>query len=151
MIGSPYSALEPISASEMMYTSLNAHRQSWLSPFIQAPHESLQSRSYFHLSAPSVQTYVQYMQIDRPCQLSPLSYSPCTIVSFIIQPINVCKVHAHVQTYRHLHAISFSLFLSLSHYPTISVVLVDRGHFCISGQLHQIQRDIIATLLPYPV
>lgn len=100
-----------------MYTSPNACRQSWLSPFIQAPYESLQFRAYFHLHAPSIQTYVQYMQMVRLCQLSPLSSSPCTIVSFIIQPINVCKVHAHVQTHRHLHAISLSLFLPPISFP----------------------------------
>lgn len=35
LIGSPYLALEPISASWMMYTSLNSCRQLQLSPFIQ--------------------------------------------------------------------------------------------------------------------
>lgn len=35
----------------MMYTSLNAGRQSWLSPFIQTSYEPLLSDTYFHLCA----------------------------------------------------------------------------------------------------
>lgn len=150
MIGSPYSALEPINASEMMYTSLNAGRQSLLSPFIQSSYESLLFNTYFHPYAPSIQTYIQYMQMDGQCHLSPLSSNPCTVLSFIIQLINKRKVHVHVRTHKSACG-SLLLFLSPSHLPTISIVLVDRGHFCISGQLRQIQKDIRATPLPYPV
>lgn len=39
LIGSPYLALEPISASQMMHTSLNFCRQLQLSPFIQTSHK----------------------------------------------------------------------------------------------------------------
>lgn len=92
-----------------MYTSLNAGRQSWLTPFIQAQYESLQFHTYFHLHAPGIQTYVQCVQMDRQCQLSPLSCALCTIVSFIIQPVNVCKVLVHVQTQ------TFACNLSLTH------------------------------------
>lgn len=98
-----------------MYTSLNASRQSLLPPFIHALNESSQFHPYFHLHAPGMQTYVQYMQIDRHCQLSPLSPRPCTVVSSIIQPVNAFKVHAHVQTH------TFGCNCSLS--PTVPLRL----------------------------
>lgn len=103
-----------------MYTSLNAGRQSWLTPFIHSQYESLQFHTYFHLHAPGIQTYIQRIQMDRQCQLSPLSCALCTIVSFIIQPINVCKALANTQVC--MQSISHPLFLSQSHLPTIFIM-----------------------------
>lgn len=96
-----------------MYTSLNAGRQSWLSPFIQTPYESLQFHTYFHLQCDQ-RTNIhtphangKTLSVIRSVFWSP---GPRTILSFIIQPIHVCRVLAHVQT----HAFVFSLALSLA-------------------------------------
>lgn len=103
--------------------------------------------------APGVQTYVQYIQMDRRCQLSPPSPQP--LHSFVIHHLtNKSMLGPCASTHACLHAISPSLSLSPlspSHLAIIFMVLVDRGHLCISGQLHQIQKDIRATPPPYPV
>lgn len=60
-------------------------------------------------------------------------------------------MHMSKHTHTDVCMQSLSVFLSPSHLPTIFIVLVDKGHFRISGQLHQIQKDIGATPHPYSV
>lgn len=80
---------------------------------------------------------------ERPHTFSPLSSCICLILSFIIQPIKVCQVKRWcANTHVPLFACSLAFLLAPAHLPLISTELVDRGHFCISGQLHQIQKDI---------
>ncbi len=50
----------------------------------------------------------------------------------------------HMYKCTRVRAPSLDHSLSPFHLPTISIVLADRGHFCISGQLRQIQKDIRA-------
>lgn len=61
LIGSPYSALEPISASRMMYTSLDACRQWQLPPLIPASHHHNPPPP----PRPRAQAYVQHMQMGK--------------------------------------------------------------------------------------
>lgn len=140
LIGSPYSALEPISASRMMYTSLNACRQWQLPPFIQASHDNPPP------SHPRAQAYVQHMQMGKTVHTPPLPRPPlciCPVLSSIIRPIKVCKVERwRANTHVPLFGRSLAFVLVPAHLPLICTELVDRGHFWISGQLHQIQKDI---------
>lgn len=141
LIGSPYSALEPISASRMMYTSLNACRQWQLSPFIQDSPPSLPP-------PPNAQAYVQHMQMGKTAHAAPPPLPShllciCPVLSSIIPPIKVCKVERwRANTHVPLFVRSLAFVLVPAHLPLICTELVDRGHFWISGQLHQIQKDI---------
>lgn len=72
----------------------------------------LQSHTYFHFHAPSIQAYGRYMQMESQCLLFLLYLSTCTVVSFIIQPITVVKVHAHVLTHTHTFILPLSCLLA---------------------------------------
>lgn len=139
LIGSPYSALEPISASRMMPTSLNAYRQSQLSPFIQT--SSGPTRSLPPLCTRK-HTYSTRKWVGL-CAFSPPFLCSSAVLSSITPPIKVCKVERRcANTHAPLFACSLAFFLAPAHLPLISTKMVDIGHFCISGQLHQIQKDI---------
>lgn len=86
LIGSPYSALEPISASRMMYTSLNACRQWQLPPFIQASHGNTSpTPPHPH---PRAQAYVQHMQMGKTVHIPPPPAFMFLSSSVIYHPTN---------------------------------------------------------------
>lgn len=67
----------------------------------------------------------------------------CPVLSSIIRPIKVCKVERwRANTHVPLFGRSLAFVPVPAHLPLICRELVDRGHFWISGQLHQIQKDI---------
>lgn len=83
LIGSPYLALEPISASWMMYTSLNSCRQLQLSPFIQTSRKPPHAPS-LHMHA---QAHVQYMQMGKAAHILPTIFM-YLLGSVIYHPTN---------------------------------------------------------------
>lgn len=99
VIGSPYSALEPISASRMMYTSLNACRQWQLPPFIQASHDNPPH--------PRAQAHVQHMQMgkDRAHPPSPLPPAFMYLSSSVIYHLTNKGVQGRALVCKHARAI----------------------------------------------
>lgn len=110
LIGSPYSALRPINASEMMNTSLDAGRQScshhssWL-------HMNLSNTTLIFISM--WLAYKQHMQMDRQFQLSPMTFISCTMLSFIIR-LYMCARFMQRCTDTHVCMQCVSLYLSIS-------------------------------------
>lgn len=143
LIGSPYLALEPISASRMMYTSLNSCRQLQLPPSIQASREPPRA-------LPSCACTVH---VYRKGRVLP------TVVMYLLASVTYHPTDKGVpgQTLMCKHACAIVFVCSLAFLPApaclplISTELVERGHFCISGQLHRIQKDIRAPPPPSSV
>lgn len=93
----------------MMYTFLNACRQTPLPPFIRTTYESSQSRACFHLCIPSVQTFIRYMEMET----MQFSVFRC-LHNFVIYQPNSTRIQGpctHIDT--RLNAILPSLAQSL--------------------------------------
>lgn len=96
---------------------------------------------------PSTRTSVRTAHANGKRPRTPPPPSPplciCPVLSSIIRPIKVCKVERwRANTHVPLFGRSLAFVLVPAHLPLICRELVDRGHFWISGQLHQIQKDI---------
>lgn len=124
LIGSPYSALGPINASEMMHTSRNACRQSRVSPFIPTAHESTRI---------SIPMWLLYKPTHGECTCVDAVGAFCFTV-----PAEPCQLL--FKKYILVRAMPFLTLSVFSFLPLILLVVMDKGYFCKSGQLHQIQK-----------
>lgn len=100
LIGSPYSALGPISASEMMYTSLDAGRQWRPSPFIQASRAPSQSHTLLSSAGVAVAASVRSTHANRHA-------GPARVLPFIAHLVRtLLEVYAHARGGKSIHILS---------------------------------------------